>query len=1005
MWKRNDRRTRYTKNSRIRLEPLEPRLLLAADGQLDLGPLQFLPGDIAEGPAEGHQMDAVVAQGGTQSLAVWSDYRSSPDDYPPFATESLGADVYGRVLDADGNAASQTIIINQEFGDQEWPEARWNGQNWLVVWKTSTSTLPTYEKILAARVAPDGMVLDETPIEVQNNQSYYGDFEPFKVASDGTDWVVMFQASGQADGVHAIRVAADGTIPNPNATLVHATLFNTEFDIAFAQDEYLITWTDGFSSPPSRGRRFTTDLQPAGNSFTLPGADDIATDGTDFLVTWTANGPGAWKTLKGIVTGPNGPGPFPQTLDITVQPNVCCTDVVWDGANYWATWGGLMTARVSANGTVLDPNGFTIGAVGQYSVPLRLDAAPGGGMQLVWNDGDNGAVFPKDVYGTRVSADAQLATDVLLSSGAPAQLNADFAEGPNMFAVAFESRVSGLTSIKVQRLDANGTALDAEPIEVASGPNLSIPGVAFDGFRYLVTWQDGNHIFAQRMAIDGSLQGTSFEIMTGLTPDVAGNDGTFLVVGTHYRNTPQERVVFTRRVDGATGSLLDATPQEIGSFVIFSQFPRVVSFGERWLVTWQTNRSHDDPVAGTKGAFVDPDGTSPGAFEVGLGWRPDVAVADDRALFVAVSDSVASATTDLQGRIMLADGSFPAPAFTISSAPDKQLAPAVTFDGENFLVAWEDKRESVIYFDERTAIYGTRVSTSGDVLDVDSHGAGGIPMTPASDVEVDAALVSSGGTTLFATSTLSPTPGLNAFRIGISEFVMDIRGDFNGDQTIDAQDIDLLFGEIRSGTNTPLFDLTGNGLVDSEDMDELILNVLGTLYGDASLDGIVDGNDFILWNANRFQAGGWSQGDFDGNLIVDGEDFLIWNAYKFQTGSGLIPPVGSPAPFSAGYRLVASQSYAVDYGAVAQQRWHRTHDRHRVRCRRDARASDFGGSVFRASTWPTCPLNPGVEHLAERTCRRHAGRRRLETSGGSATCGRIVSGRYALTRERAVATV
>ncbi len=507
---------------------------------------------------------------------------------------------------------------------------------------------------------------------------------------------------------------------------------------------------------------------------------------------------------------------------------------------------------------------------------------------------------PKDVYTTNVSAAAQVGSDILLSSGTPAQLNSDFAEGPDMFAVAFESRLSGVTSIKVQRLDASGTALDAEPIEIAAGPNVSGPGVAYDGTRYMITWRDGFSIFAQRMATDGTLLDGPTEVMaTWDDPDVAGIDGTFLVVGTDYlSNDENSRVAFTRRVDGGTGTLLDPAPQELGHFVIFSRDPHVVAFGNRWLVTWQTNLSHNNTIAGTKAAFVELDGTSPGPFSVGLGWDPDVAVSADRALFVAVSGTVATAENDIDGRIMLADGTFPNTFFTISAAPEKQLAPAVTFDGEHFLVAWEDKRDAEIYFDERTDIYGTRITMDGEVLDFDGNGDGGIPMTSTPQPENDPALITSGGTTLFGVSTFMSQPEYGAYRLGVVRTGAVIPGDFNGDQVVNADDIDMLCAEMNGGGNASQFDLTGDGFVDIQDMDELVLNILGTLYGDANLDLRVDGLDFLAWNANRFQPGGWAAGDFNCDGLVDGQDFLVWNANKFQSGTGGIglaakPPRGS----------------------------------------------------------------------------------------------------------------
>lgn len=109
-----------------------------------------------------------------------------------------------------------------------------------------------------------------------------------------------------------------------------------------------------------------------------------------------------------------------------------------------------------------------------------------------------------------------------------------------------------------------------------------------------------------------------------------------------------------------------------------------------------------------------------------------------------------------------------------------------------------------------------------------------------------------------------------------------IRGDFNGDQQVNVLDIDLLCAAIQSAANPAAFDLTADGSVNMQDMDEMILNVVDTLFGDANLDRVVDGSDFNLWNAGKFQAGGWGQGDFNCDGLVDGSDFNVWNSNKFQ---------------------------------------------------------------------------------------------------------------------------
>ena len=116
--------------------------------------------------------------------------------------------------------------------------------------------------------------------------------------------------------------------------------------------------------------------------------------------------------------------------------------------------------------------------------------------------------------------------------------------------------------------------------------------------------------------------------------------------------------------------------------------------------------------------------------------------------------------------------------------------------------------------------------------------------------------------------------------------------DFDGMNGCDIADIDALIMEIVAGTNNPLYDLTGEGDVDLADRDAW-LALAGAanlpsgnpyLLGDSNLDGFVDGEDFLAWNANKFRpTGTWSQGDWSADGITDGEDFLIWNANKFQS--------------------------------------------------------------------------------------------------------------------------
>ena len=107
--------------------------------------------------------------------------------------------------------------------------------------------------------------------------------------------------------------------------------------------------------------------------------------------------------------------------------------------------------------------------------------------------------------------------------------------------------------------------------------------------------------------------------------------------------------------------------------------------------------------------------------------------------------------------------------------------------------------------------------------------------------------------------------------------------------------------------------MTGDGLVDQADLDEWLYQAgdqnLGPgrayLAGDANLDGVIDGQDFVTWNANKFTStGAWCAGDFNASGEVDGQDFLLWNHNKF-TGAPAAPAAVPEPEARSGLLLLA----------------------------------------------------------------------------------------------------
>ena len=133
---------------------------------------------------------------------------------------------------------------------------------------------------------------------------------------------------------------------------------------------------------------------------------------------------------------------------------------------------------------------------------------------------------------------------------------------------------------------------------------------------------------------------------------------------------------------------------------------------------------------------------------------------------------------------------------------------------------------------------------------------------------------------------------------------MVVDGDFNNDMVWDCADIDALVAAIVAGGNDPSFDMNGDGLVNAADITDPLVGWLAVggannpgatggnpfLEGDANLDGVVDGQDFIVWNANKFTAvAAWCSGDFTADGVVDGQDFIVWNANKFMASDRVGP--------------------------------------------------------------------------------------------------------------------
>ena len=128
-----------------------------------------------------------------------------------------------------------------------------------------------------------------------------------------------------------------------------------------------------------------------------------------------------------------------------------------------------------------------------------------------------------------------------------------------------------------------------------------------------------------------------------------------------------------------------------------------------------------DPTVGPEQPIDSPGGSS--QFAPAVAW-------DGTNFLVVWEDDRSDSSGDIYGARVSATGVVLDPAgIPIATAPNQQIAPAVVWDGTNFLVVWQDARSATI------DVYGARVSAAGGVLD-----PAGIPISTAANNQIAPAL-------------------------------------------------------------------------------------------------------------------------------------------------------------------------------------------------------------------------------------------------------------------------
>ncbi|MBN2464878.1 hypothetical protein JXD38_04560 [candidate division WOR-3 bacterium] len=368
---------------------------------------------------------------------------------------------------------------------------------------------------------------------------------------------------------------------------------------------------------------------------------------------------------------------------VSAPGSQCNAAVAFDGTNYLVVWedrrGGhpdIYGARVSPAGVVLDPAGFAISQA-TYEQGHPAVAFDGTNYLVVWDDGRRGRVL--DIFGARVTPGAVVldTSGIIIARSSNNRRNPDVAFAGTDFLVVWEDDRTGLDSTDIYgtRVTSGGVVLDTAGIVISHAVHAQYtPAIAFDGTNCLVAWQDN-------------------------------------------RGGADQADIYGARVT-TRGRVLDAAGKPVSRREYMQQSPALVFDGTNYLVVWQdVNTGTTPPAIGiygarvtTKGALLDKEGKAIGPQSHGAPPR----LGFDGANYLVVWSEVRGLAPAYYGIVgkRVTPGGTVLDSAGIAIAPRaqwSQWSPVAGFDGENYLVLWEDCRNQP----NQPDIYGARVKPGG----------------------------------------------------------------------------------------------------------------------------------------------------------------------------------------------------------------------------------------------------------------------------------------------------
>ncbi|HEY3447275.1 MAG TPA: hypothetical protein VGK67_12960, partial [Myxococcales bacterium] len=454
---------------------------------------------------------------------------------------------------------------------------------------------------------------------------------------------------------------------------------------------------------------------------------------------------------------------YPAVLDPLISPERAVGDAIlaappegqlspamaFDGSRYVIAWSDrrsamrydLFAARVSTDGTILDPAGIAVAwnYNDQNTPAVACDGA--GSCLIAWNNaGSNIRVATLDASGTVHGGPNGMPPGLPVAGSNNSRPAFAYAGGSYLLAW------TGAPQTMAAWVALDGTVL-APGAFAALASGAQPPAVACEpSVACVVAAANAGDVLAARIPV-GSSTASALTLpgMSGTQalPALSFSAGGYLLA---FEDAPVSAYGVTIQRLSSLGAVLSTTTvSDTGA----SHLPRLAA-GEagQTLLTWQEGAASQD-IHGAMLTVGAGDSLAAGAvFPIDSAVQSQtapVAASDGSHYLVAYADTRLNAYPDVRISRVQSDGSVPASGALLSACAGLQLTPKVAFDGSRWLVVWSEYRAG------NRDIFATRVERDGTVVD-----PAGIPISVNSANETDPAVAFGGGRYLVTYGRFAP---------------------------------------------------------------------------------------------------------------------------------------------------------------------------------------------------------------------------------------------------------